>query len=390
MLVIFWDQILMCICPAWDFNSTGYNTFYHRGIFQLHHFFQSFTPSCQLLGKLSIVMEIFFNLYHHTQTTFFFQLSNCSNIMNCTFRAVGSQAAKLNQVIKTWAKVHLLMLNFVWWMTFFTDQYFHQPSQCDHNFTKEYQGHQMTTHKSWSMNHIIFLIILPSFFIYNISFNRYFLDPGINTDNHPRSYGEFIQEIDVKQLHASSMETTLVFGDVRKWSYRFLLRCGVFLVSGPCESSPCLSMEEFQGCLHRGLTFGGRDLWSLQAKPLAGKKIWPTNKGVQSSKGIGMKGIVKSDSVYSRDEMEKLTQGEFFWKSCSFIEKTKCIVGDKFVERMITEEIFSNPWRLHFILCFCPKGSIAALASTGNLVLAVATRPSSKRGLGGVALWNYS
>ncbi|KNZ64599.1 hypothetical protein VP01_1010g4 [Puccinia sorghi] len=86
-----------------------------------------------------------------------------------------TRSAELNQVIKTYAKVLLdskFPFDAEWFLVDYFFQSFYPHSQCDHNIKNEYQGHKMVTiadmsydhlktkHKSLSMNHIIFLLIL--------------------------------------------------------------------------------------------------------------------------------------------------------------------------------------------------------------------------------------
>ncbi|KNZ45185.1 hypothetical protein VP01_83g3 [Puccinia sorghi] len=104
--------------------------------------------------------------------------------------------AKPNQVIKNMQRFSWLP-NFYLWEIFvsfpvgtewcLTDDCFHSfypYSQCDHNIKKEYQGHEMvaisdmsddnfkTENKSWSMNHIIFLMIFHNPLEFKFNFKK--------------------------------------------------------------------------------------------------------------------------------------------------------------------------------------------------------------------------
>ncbi|KNZ61117.1 hypothetical protein VP01_1449g2 [Puccinia sorghi] len=72
---------------------------------------------------------------------YFFQLSYFSDIMNCIVRLVESQAAELNQVIKTYTKP----ADAEWCLRLMEAHYqgFYPNSQCDNHIKKEYQGHKM-------------------------------------------------------------------------------------------------------------------------------------------------------------------------------------------------------------------------------------------------------
>ncbi|KNZ59199.1 hypothetical protein VP01_1785g1 [Puccinia sorghi] len=117
------------------------------------------------------------------QGPIFFHLSHWINIMNFTIWLLEIQAAKLNQVINTYAKVWLATKYCIFWESCpfdtewcLVDDCFHKSVyshyQYDHNIKKQYPGHKMVTiadmsyyhlkkkHKSLSMNHFIFLMIL--------------------------------------------------------------------------------------------------------------------------------------------------------------------------------------------------------------------------------------
>ncbi|KNZ53447.1 hypothetical protein VP01_3236g1 [Puccinia sorghi] len=124
----------------------------------------------------------------------FFQPSHCSNIINCTIRVVGSQAENMNQSCIVFLELPLLSSNGLrlrnkWRIT--SKAFIHIL-----NVIITSKRNIKTTNKSWSMDHIIFLIIL------NI---RLFGELDIDTNKHPRSY-----ERNILELMVGAMETVPV------------------------------------------------------------------------------------------------------------------------------------------------------------------------------------